>query len=283
MNEKNLNRMKIHYMWRGHPLNLKELRSLSSELEKCGYYSVLLTFHSKSADYLIKSAAALIPGDRLKYMIALRPYHISPQYCAMLTEGYNQVDRERLIFNWVAGNFDNRADEPYQVDVFGSSEHIDSIVKRTTFLRNFIGQYNSYKFVSTKPEMVFSGFSEYTLETAKIFNGTSLCMIDDYRNNIKRFDGIVNRMVCVNPIVLKSEEVEDYKQKILSINPRSIHTTIVGDKETVMKKLVELKNEGITDILLDTNLPGMLNGISRNNDILVNELVKEISDEAEKK
>jgi len=270
-------------MWRGHPLNLKELRSLSSELEKCGYYSVLLTFHSKSADYLIKSAAALIPGDRLKYMIALRPYHISPQYCAMLTEGYNQVDRERLIFNWVAGNFDNRADEPYQVDVFGSSEHIDSIVKRTTFLRNFIGQYNSYKFVSTKPEMVFSGFSEYTLETAKIFNGTSLCMIDDYRNNIKRFDGIVNRMVCVNPIVLKSEEVEDYKQKILSINPRSIHTTIVGDKETVMKKLVELKNEGITDILLDTNLPGMLNGISRNNDILVNELVKEISDEAEKK
>ena len=172
-------------MWRGHPLNLKELRSLSSELEKCGYYSVLLTFHSKSADYLIKSAAALIPGDRLKYMIALRPYHISPQYCAMLTEGYNQVDRERLIFNWVAGNFDNRADEPYQVDVFGSSEHIDSIVKRTTFLRNFIGQYNSYKFVSTKPEMVFSGFSEYTLETAKIFNGTSLCMIDDYRNNIK--------------------------------------------------------------------------------------------------
>jgi hypothetical protein len=258
-------------------LSANALRYLSIDLEQAGYDSVLLTFHSESPDYLIKSAAALIPGNKLKYMIALRPYHISPQYCAMLTEGYNQVDRERLIFNWVAGDFHNRADEPHQVDVFGSSEQIDDIVKRTTFLRNFIGQYNSYKFVSTKPEMVFSGFSEYTLETAKIFNGTSLCMIDDYRNNIKRFDGIVNRMVCVNPIVLKSEEVEDYKQKILSIDPRSMHTTIIGDKETVMKKLIELKNEGITDILLDTNLPGMLNGINRNNDILVNDIVREIN------
>ena len=265
-------------MWRGHPLNLKELRSLSSELEKCGYYSVLLTFHSKNADYLIKSAAALIPGDKLKYMIALRPYHVSPQYCAMLTEGYNQIDRGRLIFNWVAGDFHNRTDETHQVDVFGNSEQIDDIVKRTTFLRNFVDQYNSYRFVSTKPEMVFSGFSEYTLETVKKFNGTSLCMIDDYRKNLKKFNGIVSRMVCVNPVVLKSnEEIEDYKQKILLIDPRSIHTTIIGNRETVMEKLIELKNEGITDILLDTNKPGMLNESSRNNDILINDIVKEIN------
>jgi hypothetical protein len=50
--------------------------------------------------------------------------------------------------------------------------------------------------------------------------------------------------------------------------------------DTVKKKIIDLKNEGITDILLDTNRPdffGMHNQESKNNDRLVNELVREIS------
>lgn len=268
-------------MLRGESFNAKGLNSFSSRLEDSGYYSVLLTFHSRSSDYLIKSAAALIPGDKLKYMIALRPYHISPQFCAMMTEGYNQIDPGRLVFNWVAGDFDSRNDEPIQVDVFGESEPIDNIVKRTTFLRKFVEDYNSFDIISTKPGMVFSGFSEYTLETTRMFNGTSLCMIDDYRKNIKRFEGIENRMVCVNPIILESnDDVVEYKTKIYYLNPRSIDTTIVGDMDTVKQKLIDLKDEGITDILLDTNRPdffGMEHQESKNNDRLVNALVKEIS------
>jgi hypothetical protein len=273
--------MKIHYMLRSEVFNPKELKSFSSRLEDSGYYSVLLTFHSRASDYLIKSAAALIPGDKLKYMIALRPYHISPQFCAMMTEGYNEIDPGRLVFNWVAGDFDSRSDEPIQVDVFGESETIDNIIKRTTFLRKFVEDYNSFDIVSTKPEMVFSGFSEYTLETARMFNGTSLCMIDDYRKNIEKFEGIKNKMVYVNPIILESKKkIEEYKQALHSINPRSLDTTIVGDKDAVKQKIIDLKNEGITDALLDTNRPdffGMDNEESKNNDRLVNELVKEIS------
>jgi hypothetical protein len=270
-------------MWRGKPLNSNDLKTLSLQLENFGYHSVLLTFHSKSPDYLIKSAAALIPGNKLKYMIALRPYHMSPQFCAMVTEGYNQIECNRLIFNWIAGDFHNRNDEPTQVDVFGEVESIDSIVKRTTFLREFVKQYNSFSIVSKKPEMVFSGFSDYTLETVKIFGGTSLCMIDEYRKNIKNFNGINSRMVCVNPIILDSnEEIEEYKARLYSINPRSIHTTIIGDRDTVKRKMIDLKDEGITDLLLDTNRPesfGFENQLSKINDILVNDLVKEISKE----
>ena len=274
-------------MWRGEPLSSKKLKDLSFTLEDCGYYSILLTFHSESPDYLIKSAAALIPGNKLKYMIALRPYHMSPQFCAMVTEGYNQIEQNRLMFNWIAGDFDNRNDEPTQVDIFGKKESIDNIVKRTTFLRDFVRQYNSFDLVSKKPEMVFSGFSDYTLETTKIFNGTSLCMIDDYRKNIKKFEGINSRMVCVNPIILDSDEdIGSYTKTIQSVNPRSVKTTIVGSKSAVKNKLIDLKNEGITDILLDINRPEFLgapNQASRINGILVNELVKEINNEAEKK
>jgi hypothetical protein len=267
-------------MWRGQPLNSEQLTNLSFKLELSNYYSLLLPFHSESPDYLIKSAAALVKGHNLKYMIALRPYHVSPQFCAMITEGYNQIEKDRLIFNWIAGDFHNRSDEPRQFDVFGETEAIDTIVKRTTFLRSFVEQYNSFSFVSTSPEMVFSGFSEYTLDTVKIFDGISLCMIDDYRKNIKRFKDIKNKMVCVNPVVLKSNaDIKEYKKQIFFINPRSVDTTIIGDRYTVKEKLVKLKNEGITDLLIDTNRPEfncVPNEINRNNDILVNELVKEI-------
>jgi hypothetical protein len=268
-------------MWRGRPLNSKSLRDLSAELENYGYHSVLLPFHSESSDYLIKSAAALIPGNKLKYMIALRPYHISPQFCAMVTEGYNQIDPDRLIFNWIAGNFDERKDEGPQFDVLGNTEEIDTMIKRTTFLRNFIKQYNSFSVLTKKPEMIFSGFSDYTIETAKMYNGTSLCMIDDYRNNLNKFKEIEKIMICVNPIILESnDEVKEYRKKIYSVNPRSIETTIIGNRQRVKEKLLNLKNEKITDILLYTNMPnfpGLSHDANKVNDILVNELVKEIN------
>lgn len=270
-------------MWRGEPLNSNRLKALSLNLEDYGYYSVLLPFHSESPDYLIKSAAALVQGHKLKYMIALRPYHVSPQFCAMITEGYNQIEKDRLMFNWIAGDFHNRNDEPRQFDVFGETESIDTIIKRTTFLRSFVEKYNSFNFVSTKPEMVFSGFSKYTLETAKMFDGTSLCMVDDYRKHIGRFEGIKNIMVCVNPVILESSnEVKEYRKQIFYANPRSLDTTILGDRETVKEKLIELKNEKITDILIDTQRPefkGISSEASNNNDILVNELVRDINKE----
>ena len=273
--------VKIHYMHRSEPLDVIKLKKLSIELEECGYESVLLTFHSESPDYLIKSAAALIPGNKLKYMIALRPYHISPQFCAMITEGYNQIEPNRLIFNWIAGDFHKRKDEGSQVNVFGNTEEIDDIMKRTIFLRNFVDQYNSFNIVTTKARMIFSGSSDYTLETAKIFDGTSLCMIDDYRNNLNKFDGIKNRMVCVNPVILDSDkEIEEYKKIIYRVNPRSIHTAIVGQKNTVKEQLLKLKDEKITDILLDTHRPEFFSyphELSNKNKILVNDLVKEMT------
>jgi hypothetical protein len=196
----------------------------------------------------------------------------------MITEGYNQIDSDRLIFNWIAGDFDKRNDEPMQVDVLGNTEEINTIIKRTTFLRSFIEQYNSFDLVTKKPEMVFSGFSDYTLETVKIFNGTSLCMLDNYRDNLNKFNQIQKIMVCVNPIILDSnDDVERYKQKIHPTIPIS---SIIGDRKTVKEKLLQLKDEKITDILLDTTrpeFPGFMHELAIKNDILVNDLVKEIN------
>lgn len=270
--------------------NVKELRDLSYRLEDAGYESVLLTFHSSQADYFIKSAAAIVPGHKLKYMIALRPYHVSPQYCSMMTMAYNEIDQGRLVFNWVAGDFHNRSDESdIEFDIFGKSDLIDTIKKRTTFLRDFVKMYKMYCPISVMPPMVFSGFSDYTLDTAKMFGGTSLCMLDTYRDLPDRFNGIENRMVAAVVTILDSEEeIEKYKEKVMPLNPRHMLFSIVGTHESVKQQILKLKDEKITDLLIATSAVYMDDSWNNStwnteNHAKVNKLVKEINTEMEKK
>ena len=269
-------------MLRDQHKNVQELKDLSNKLEDSGYKSVLLTFHSQQADYFIKSAAALIPGNKLKYMIALRPYHVSAQYAGMMTIGYDQIDSNRLVFNWVAGDFHQREDEPQiEFDIFGESESVDSIQKRTTYLRNFVNMYKMYCPTKIRPPMVFSGFSDYALETVRMFNGTSLCMLDTYRENLEKFDGIENRMVSANVTILESDEdIEKYKENSLSFNPRFLGWSIIGNYQTVKQKIIDLKDEGITDLLLFTNTTNFDDTWNQNNDMMVHKLVKEINSES---
>jgi hypothetical protein len=273
--------IKFHYFLRSGNLSSVELKKLSAELEEVGYKSILLPFNTSNPDYLIRSAAALIPGNKLKYMIAFRPYHVSPQYCAMLTEGFNKIDPERIILNWVPGYTYTRAYSDSQMDVYGNTEVIEDAVKRKAFLRKFVMQYNSTPIITIPPEMVFSGFSEYTLETAKIFNGTSVSVIGDYRKNKDRFDGIEKRMVSVSVAILDNQDnVEEYKNFLFTKNPSFLELSIIGTKEEVRKSLIELENEKITDVLITTKLwevTGKSQESSKKNNTLVNDLIKEIN------
>jgi alkanesulfonate monooxygenase SsuD/methylene tetrahydromethanopterin reductase-like flavin-dependent oxidoreductase (luciferase family) len=269
-------------MLRDQHCDVKQLKDLSHRLEDSGYDSVLLTFHSAQADYFIKSAAALTPGHKLKYMIALRPYHVSAQYAAMMTIGYDQIDSNRLVFNWVAGDFHQREDEPdLEFDIFGESESVDSIQKRTTYLRNFVNMYKLYCPIKARPPMVFSGFSDYALETVRMFKGTSLCMLDTYRDNMDKFEGIEGRMVSAGITIIESDkDIEEYKAKVTTFNPRHLDFSIVGNYQTVKEEIINLKNEGITDLLLFTNTNNLEDSWNQKNDMMVHKLVKEINSEA---
>jgi hypothetical protein len=215
-------------------------------------------------------------------MIALRPYHVSAQYAAMMTRAYSEIDKDRLVFNWVAGDFHQREDEPdLEFDIFGESESVDSIQKRTTYLRNFVNMYKLYCPTKVRPPMVFSGFSDYALETVRMFNGTSLCMLDTYRDNMDKFEGIEGRMVSAGITIIESEkDIEEYKAKVSTFNPRHLDFSIVGNYQAVKQKIVDLKNEKITDLLVFTNTNNLDDSWNEKNANMVHKLVKEITSEA---
>lgn len=246
--------MRIHWMENEHRgvLSPKEIASRSVQWNDSGYSSVLLTFNSSSPDNWIKAAAACHPGQKLKYMIALRPYHLSPQYCAMMVEAFNLIDPGRLILNFVAGDVQNRPEEGAQQDVFGNSEKLKTIDDRKKFLRLFVQELISSNVITTKPELVFSGFSEYTVETAYINNGILLAMYDDYLRNIELFSKVNQRMVAVQAFVRDTDAEASEITKIIN-RERELDYTIYGSKETIKSKLLLMKSQGITDVLIHSH------------------------------
>lgn len=271
--------LKFHYMWRGKPLSALELRELSVQLEDVGYESVLLTFHSECPDYLIKSAAALVPGHKLKYMIALRPYHVSAQYCAMITEGFSQIDKNRLIFNWIAGDQHNRKDEKPNKTTYNDTESIDTIEKRKEFLREFVSDFIKYEVLTDIPDMVFSGYSEFTVVTANMFNSPTLSMLDDYRRNKKLLSINNKNMISITVIVCKDEEIETIKDKLKIVQERSLDFTIIGTQEKIKQEILSLEHEGITDVLINTEYPyhPEFKGYSSDKNMInVNNMIKEV-------
>ena len=87
-----------------------DLKKLTKYLDKIGYYSMLLVYDSGSEDQWIKCASVVSKNQKIKFMIAMRPYALSPEYFAKMTIAFNNIVPEKLIFNIVNGWFQEQED-----------------------------------------------------------------------------------------------------------------------------------------------------------------------------
>lgn len=229
-------------------LSIDILKSLSKELDEANYYSILLPFNSRIPDSWIKSAHILDKSQKIKYMIAFRPYHVSPQYFGMLVSGFNDIQPNRVMINFIAG--DGRKDEPDQMDVYGETEDLLDVQKRKEHVRKFLTICKDLEVVKDiMPESVISGLSDYAIETAEMFDSTILCMYDDYFNNIDRLKNCKRRMVSVKFCIRDTYE-EAKKIVFLSKDSREKLYTIYGTEEDAINQINKAVDNGITDFLV---------------------------------
>ena len=76
--------IRLHWMSRVEDMSIDGLSKLSDKLDDIGYYSLLLVYHSLIADNWMKAARILNKNHKLKYMIALRTYAVSPEYLSLI-------------------------------------------------------------------------------------------------------------------------------------------------------------------------------------------------------
>jgi len=239
--------MKFHWMERGSDGSIDHLKSLSNIVDKFGYESILLVYHSKIEDNWIKAARVLDTNHKFKYMPAIRTYAISPEYCAMISKAFYNISPNRLMLNIVSG--DLHEEETSVEDIIWFGKDLDSPEKRLKYTDDWLLKFLELS-NNTVSEIVMGGHSNETKIMAEKYKATHLAMLNMHKQSHKDPNFIKNtkQMLAVSVIINESEaEIDD----MLSKNPGSNQWTIHGNVDSVKIQLNALKDLGATDLLIN--------------------------------
>lgn len=243
--------MKFHFMSREID-SANDLEKMCNELDQYGFYSVLLTYHSNQPDWLIKSLIAANNKNKIKFMLAIRTYAISPEYMAMICASYNLYYPEKLILNIASGDIKNDESSIDNIVFFKNS--LDTPQKRLPYTNEWTEKFLKISNKWYTPEIIMSGHSEYTKKMVKKFDATHLSMMDEYVSSIV-YDHNATRnkknMVSLSIVIRNSHEeaFEFVKDSSPANINNAIKWTFFGTRNDIYRKIVDLQNKGVTDIL----------------------------------
>jgi alkanesulfonate monooxygenase len=258
-------------MNRGDKSSVEDISALSKEIDQYGYHSILLVYHSKMPDNFIKVARALSKNEKIKYMLAVRTYAISPEYMAMMCKSFDEIANNRLMLNIVSG--DIHKDENTIGDLVMISELLDTSEKRLIYTKKWMDKFLNIKDFECKPEIVMSGHSDSTRSMAIEYGATHLSMYDMHKQYVQQEFPIINKkqMISLSFVVRKTQEEADLFFKSLKDNEKL--WTICGNEKTIKDFIEEMAKLGVTDILISGNL-------NDGQHILVHDIIKQIVEES---
>lgn len=263
--------MKFHCMTRGNEQSVEYLSELSARLEKAGYESVLLVYHSKVPDFLTKAVRVMSSKQKLKYMIAIRTYAISPEYMAMICQSINEMAPNKIILNVVSG--DIHAGETSVEDLVLVDQLLKTTESRINYTDIWLNKFLNMDILRSKPPIVMGGHSDETRNLAIKHNATHLSMINRHEDHLKSRNPVHNKnqMICFGLVIRDTQEEADrFGEEFFSESEKLLF--ICGTKEHLINKINYLKSIGISDLLVHDHMDDPQSG--RVHDI-IEELIKE--------
>jgi|LauGreDrversion4_2_1035121.scaffolds.fasta_scaffold173245_3 alkanesulfonate monooxygenase SsuD/methylene tetrahydromethanopterin reductase-like flavin-dependent oxidoreductase (luciferase family) len=247
-----LNMLTFHWMNRRNELlSPSGIKRLYSQKEKFGYESILLTTKEHQSDAFITCAATLDPLKKIKYMIAVRPYSISAQYCAQMVASFNEIAPGRLMLNIVSGETSGEKKDPdpcYEVNV-----DINTPQGRLDYVPIWLEKFTNTYAMGKKPTILVGTKNIELLNSTKQYTDISLCMMDDYVRNPDQYRLNYNRRMVSAQVIIRNtdEEALEIINNTYTSKPRIKDWTLWGSRETVKQKIINLKDIGVTDVMLN--------------------------------
>jgi alkanesulfonate monooxygenase SsuD/methylene tetrahydromethanopterin reductase-like flavin-dependent oxidoreductase (luciferase family) len=233
-------------MERGGDTSIDHLKTISGIVDEFGYESMLLVYHSKIDDNWIKAARVLDTNHKFKYMPAIRTYAISPEYCAMICKAFYSISPNRLMLNIVSG--DLHKEETSVDDLIWTGKDLDTPEKRLKYTDEWISKFNSLS-GNTVSEIVMGGHSNETRLMAEKYNATHLAMLNMHKQSYQDTSFIKNKKQMLSFSIIINDSESDIKD-MLARSLGSDRWTIYGNKDSVKKQLIDLKELGATDLLI---------------------------------
>lgn len=229
-------------------------------LEDSGFSGVLFTFDNQQGDFFTRIANTINETKKIKFMVAIRPYVISPQYLCMINQSMEMISPRRLQLNLISGHIKQHEENIGGIvgDVNDSSSKID----RSNYLISFLDTMNSIQKPSSGvayiPDFYVSATNSYVFNAASKHKNK---MIVQYREFLKqswteyydngmhegpKFDLTGQKvMVSVGPIIRKTQEEIDNLDK-----PYLTNDTAYFTHDELKKAIKDLEDNGIDEILM---------------------------------
>ena len=244
--------MRFHYMERGSATEIADLKQLTFDLDAVGYYSMLLTYHSKNYDFLTKSLLAASNDVKMKFMIAMRTYAISPEYMAMIARSYNESFPDKLALNVLSGDLHEEETSVEDIVMFG--DKISTPSDRLPYTLEWIEKFLKISSQWYTPEIMLAGHSDATRNMCNKFGFTHMSALNMHLDHLKKPDRIINKEQLVAGAMLIRETEQEAIDFLTTHNgERSIQWTIHGTAESVKKQILDLEQAGVTDLMISKN------------------------------
>lgn len=233
---------------------------LLDKMYECGFDGTLFLYNAAAREYFteIAMSASKLRRD-FKYMVAIRPYVISPQYLAMIHKSIYHHVGNVLQINLISG-WTKPEEIPYNAFV-GDLDDASTNVEKSEYLIKYLKALDTLKnnfsnsidehvpdvYVSTTNKFIFDAASEYDnnmILPYRIYKKKSF-----YSNNIGRADGfdISGRKV----IVSISPVIRNTQNELVGIEePEHEHDLVIGTPDDIIKVLKQLKDDNIEGLLL---------------------------------
>ena len=218
---------------------------LFSEMENSGVTGNLLTYHSKESDYFTKVARDIDIHKKIKYMVAVRPHVLSPEYLVRINKSIKEICKEdRLQINLVSGHI---SDEEYKMDTtLGTITNKSTDKERSDYLIKYIDLLNKLP-LEEKPDYYISVTNNFTFETALKYNDK---MIMPYHKYIYDKVNLTDKriMIYLAPIMRKTQEELD---NLSGYDLKEIEE-VKFTYEQMTNLVNKLKDDGVEEMMLSS-------------------------------
>jgi len=206
------------------------------------YSGALLTYNVNNGDYFVKIAKTIVPEKDFKYLVAIRPYAISPQYLCMINNSINEISKNKLQINFVSGR--RKEVEKGFDGIIGPVNDDSSKEERSDYLVKYIDVLESLNV--DIPDYYISATNQSVFDVGDKHNSKIIIVYSQYVE--KKYDISNKKIMLALSLVLRETEEEINaldKNKYVQIQDVGFFTY----KEFVLF-LDELKEKEINEILI---------------------------------
>lgn len=220
---------------------------LFTEMEDSGVTGNLLTYHSNESDYFTRVARDIDVHKKIKYMVAIRPHVLSPEYLVKINKSIKEISKEdRLQINLVSGEING---EEYEMDrTLGTVTNRSTTKERSDYLIEYINLLNQLP-EKEKPDYYVSVTNDFTFEAASRYNDKMI--IPYYKYIHDRYDLTHSKvMIYLAPIMRKTQQELDNLTGYDLEKINSLSEDVKFTYEAMTDLVNKLEDEGIEEMML---------------------------------